>query len=100
MRRDQVDKKIQKKGISIFVTSLEKDDFSGLQKIEMSIIACRKSHVLDICELSWKNIEGENETFAKIKVFLCLIPANENEPQCQELHLETNMQNLQGESSN
>ena len=36
-----------KKRISPFVTSLKKDDVSGLQRVEMSRIACGKSHILD-----------------------------------------------------
>ena len=39
-----------RKRFSTFVTSSKKDDISGLQKVEMSCIACGKSHTLDTCE--------------------------------------------------
>ena len=42
MRRDQVDKKIPRKGLAPYVTSSKRDDISGLQKVEMSCIACGK----------------------------------------------------------
>ena len=72
------------------------------KKVEMSCIACGKSHVLDTCghEFHEKHIEGENKAFGKRKVLLCLLPVNEQEPQCQKLHSEINMQNFHGESSN
>ena len=43
MGRYQVHKKMRK-GL------VKKDDDSGLQKIEMLHIACRKSHILDTCD--------------------------------------------------
>ena len=70
-----------KKRISIFVTGLKKDDISGLQKVEMSCIACGKSHILDTCEHFMKKTSKEKtKLLAKKKVLLCLLPANEQEP--------------------
>ena len=66
-----------KKKISTFITSLKKDDITGLHKVEMPCSACGKSYISIPVN---KDIEGENEAFGKRKVFLCLLPANEQEP--------------------
>ena len=63
MRKDQVDKKVQRKGLAPFVSSSKKDDISSLQKVEMSCIACGKSHILYTCQHLMKNRLKEKTKF-------------------------------------
>ena len=68
-----------KKRIGAFFTSSKEDDISGLQKVEMSFNACGKSHILDTCEHFMKNTL-KVKTKLLVKVLLCLLLANEQEP--------------------
>ena len=54
-----------KKRISTFVTKSRKVDISGLQKVEVSCIACGKSHVLGTCEHFMKNKVKEKTKLLK-----------------------------------
>ena len=69
-----------KKRISIFVTSLKKDDISGLQKVEMSCIAYGKSHILDTCEhFMKKTLKEKTKLLAKKKCCcFCSQPMSKN----------------------
>ena len=70
----------KKKRISTFLTSSKKDDVSGLQKVEMSGIACGKSHILDTCEhFTKKTFKEKTKLLTKEKCcYTCYQPMSKN----------------------
>ena len=87
-----------KKRISTFVTNWKKDDISGLQKVEMSCIPCRKSHILDSEDFMKNTLKEKMKLLAKEKrCYTCYQPMskNHNAKNCtQRLIYRTCMENL------
>ena len=69
-----------KKRISNFVTCSKKYGISGLQKVEMSGIACGKSQILDTCEhFMKKTLKEKTKLLAKEKCcYACYQPMSKN----------------------
>ena len=82
MRRDQVDKKMRRKGLvtNDLCYSSKKDNISALQKVEMSCIGCEESHVLDTYEHFMENIlKQKTKLFAREKCcYICYQPMSKN----------------------